>query len=108
MRYIGVMHRWFFFLLILTSSLFGASKHRRDSTFLPAKEKEFAEQLSIKERKIFCGRFNSKQREMAIKLAMGRGKDSCFTPNEAVMRVMEETGMSLAVKGRRESDLAED
>ncbi len=44
---------------------------------------------------------------MAIKYSRGRGKDSCFTPDEAVTKVMEETGMSLAVKGRSETDQAQ-
>ena len=80
---------------------------RLKDVVLPAREKEFATQLSIRQRKIFCGKFNEKQRQMAIKYSRGRGKDSCFTPDEAVTKVMEETGMSLAVKGRSETDQAQ-
>lgn len=88
--------------LLITSTVLAAPKHKRDGSNLPTKEKEFAGQLSIQQRKIFCGRFNYEQRQMAIKYARGRGKDQCFTPDEAVHKVMEETGMSLAGKGRYE------
>lgn len=90
--------------LMLASCLFGVSKHRRDGLDLPKKEQEFAGKLSLRMRKVFCGRFNHKQRQMAIKMARGRGHDRCLTPDEAVVRVMEETGMSLAVKGQSETD----
>ena len=99
--------RYCILLIVVCSSVFGSPKHRRDGTLLPEKEKEFSTQLSIRQRKIFCGKFNEKQRKMAIKYARGRGKDSCFTPDEAVTKVMEETGMSLAVKGRSETDQAQ-
>ncbi len=89
------------FLLITTAAL-AAPKHKRDGSNLPTKEKEFASQLSIQKRKIFCGRFNYEQRQLAIKYTRGRGMDQCFTPDEAVRKVMEETGMSLAGKGRYE------
>lgn len=78
-------------------------KHRRDSEALPARDKEFAEKLSVRHRKIFCGQFNQIQRDEAIKYARGLGQDKCCTPDEAVLKVMEETGMSLAHKGRPES-----
>jgi len=90
------------FFLILCSLAVAAPKHKRDGSNLPKKEKEFAQQLSIRQRKIFCGKFNQKQRQIAIKYARGRGKDQCLTPDEAVRKVMEDTGMSLAVKGRPE------
>jgi len=77
-------------------------KRLRDGSHLPAKEQEFAKQLSLRQRRIFCGQFNHEQRQDALKYAMGRGKDSCYTPDEAVIKVMEETGMSLSVKGRKE------
>jgi len=96
--------RRFRILLVLFMSCIGllycGMKHSRDGSHLPAREKKFAEQLTIRKRRIFCGRFNHEQRQAAIKYARGRGKDSCFTPDEAVVKVMEETGMSLAVKGR--------
>lgn len=94
----------FFWLIFFTICAvgFSAPKHKRDGSNLPPKEQEFANQLSIKQRKIFCGQFNHEQRQVAIKYARGRGKDQCFTPDEAVRKVMEETGMSLAVKGRPE------
>ena len=89
------------FLLVTTAALAGP-KHKRDGSNLPIKEKEFASHLSIRQRKIFCGKFNYEQRQMAIKYTRGRGMDQCFTPDEAVRKVMEETGMSLAGKGRYE------
>lgn len=91
----------FLFIICIGFFCMGA-KHVRDGSHLPSREKKFAEQLTIKKRRIFCGQFNHKQRQAAIKYARGRGKDSCFTPDEAVVKVMEETGMSLAVKGRKE------
>lgn len=90
-------------ILFIVTTAYAGPKHIRDGSNLPAKEKEFAGQLSIKERKIFCGRFNNEQRQIAIKYTRGLGKDLCCTPDEAVKRVMEETGMSLAVKGRPDS-----
>lgn len=98
------MSRWILFFLVAVSFLTASPKHRRDEKHLPKKDQEFAEQLSLRHRKIFCGRFNAKQREMAVQYARGRGKDSCSTPDEAVTKVMEETGMSLAVKGKSETD----
>ncbi len=89
------------FFALLSTFCF-AAKHKRDGSNLPAKEKSFAEQLSIRQRKIFCGQFNEEQRLAAIRYAKGRGKDECATPDEAVQRVMEETGMSLAERGRHE------
>lgn len=71
---------------------------------MPHKEKEFADQLSVKQRRVYCRKFNHEQRELALKYARGRGKDACYTPDEAVIKVMEETGMPLAVKGQREID----
>ncbi|NGX59285.1 MAG: hypothetical protein KR126chlam3_00433 [Chlamydiae bacterium] len=89
-------------LLLITSTVFAAPKHIRDGSNLPRKDQEFADQLSIRQKKIFCGKFNHEQRQIAIKYTRGRGQDQCYTPDEAVRRVMEETGMSLAVKGRPE------
>ena len=80
-------------------------RHIRNESRLPAKDKEFASKLTIEKRKIFCGRFNYKQRDMAMKYAIGRRQDQCLTPDEAVIRVMEETGMSLAVKSRRQCEV---
>lgn len=82
--------------------VFGASKHKRDGSDLPAKEREFAQQLTVQKRRIYCGRFNQSQRLEAIKYARGRGCDQCLTPDEAVIKVMEETGMSLAIKRRED------
>lgn len=89
-------------LFVLGTSTIGftAPKHRRDSEALSDRDKEFAEQLSARHRKIFCGRFNQGQRDETIKFARGVGQDKCCTPDEAVLKVMEETGMSLALKGR--------
>lgn len=91
-----------FLCVISTTFCEAKQKHYRDGSNLPQKEREFAQLLSLRERRIFCGRFNHKQRMAAIKYASGRRKDSCLTPDEAVVRVMEDTGMSLAVKHRRE------
>lgn len=77
-------------------------KHKRDGSNLPKKQREFAQHLSVKKRRIFCGRFNHLQRQLAIKYARGRGKDACSTPDEAVLKVLEETGMSLAIKRKEE------
>lgn len=80
-------------------------KHIRNESRLPSKEKEFASKLTLEKKKIFCGRFNYEQRRLAMKYAIGRRQDHCLTPDEAVVRVMEETGMSLAVKSRRQSEV---
>ena len=95
-----------FLLVVLLCACggFAGPKHKRDGSNLPAKEQAFAEMLSLRQRKIFCGRFNERQREIAMKYAKGRGKDRCYTPDDAVKKVMEETGMSLAVKGRYEQE----
>lgn len=92
----------YFLFLIVSTSLFAAPKHKRDGSNLPHSEQQFAGQLSIRQRKIFCGQFNHDQRKTAISYAKGRNQDQCCTPDEAVRRVMEESGMSLAVKGRPE------
>ncbi len=91
-------------LLCVGSVAFAGPKHKRDGSNLPVKEREFADMLSLRERKIFCGRFSHSQRETAIKYAKGRRQDECYTPDDAVKKVMEETGMSLAVKGRYETE----
>lgn len=91
-------------MLCMGSIAYAGPKHKRDGSNLPSKEREFADMLSLYERKIFCGRFSHNQREIAIKYAKGRGKDQCYTPDDAVKKVMEETGMSLAVKGRYETE----
>lgn len=82
---------------------YSAPKHRRDSEALSNRDKEFAEGLSLRHRKIFCGQFSQIQRDETIKYARGLGQDKCCTPDEAVLKVMEETGMSLALKGRPDS-----
>lgn len=81
---------------------FASPKHIRDGSNLPQKERKFAEKLSFQKRRIFCGRFNQSQRLEAIKYAKGRGQDACLTPDEAVVKVMEETGMSLAIKKKED------
>jgi len=95
------MKKWLIILLSTTCLGVCSPKHPRDGKHLPRKEQEFAEQLSIYKRRIFCGQFNPKQRKMAMKYAAGAHQDACDTPDEAVIKVMEETGMSLAEKGRR-------
>lgn len=87
-------------LLLVMTVAFGSPKHRRDSEALSTRDQEFAEQLSGRHRRIFCGQFNQTQRDESIKFARGVGQDKCCTPDEAVLRVMEKTGMSLAFKGR--------
>jgi len=82
------------------AALSAGPKHSRDGSYLPKREQQFAEQLSIHKRRIFCGQFNIAQRQTAMKYARGLGKDACYTPDEAVVKVMEETGMSLAERGR--------
>lgn len=98
------MRVFLFVLLCIGCVSYAAPKHKRDGSNLPAKEREFADMLSLRERKIFCGRFSNHQREIAIKYAKGRGRDKCYTPDDAVRKVMEETGMSLAIKGRYETE----
>ncbi len=100
------MYRWGIFTLVLLNMgglAEAGPKHRRDEVRLPEKEKEFAIQLSLRQRKIFCGQFNHLQRDEAIKYARGRGQDKCYTPDEAVLKVMEESGMSLTLRGRPQS-----
>jgi len=91
---------WFLVLCIAPTLLF--ARHKRDGSDLPDKEREFAEKLSVQKRRIYCGRFNRTQRLEAIKYARGRGQDACFTPDEAVTKVMEDSGMSLAIKRKED------
>ncbi len=99
---------WIYTLLLVGITALGHSglKHSRDGGLLPKRDQEFANQLSIRQRKIFCGRFNQAQRDSALKYARGRGMDKCCTPDESVVKVMEETGMSLAVKRRKEAEIS--
>lgn len=89
--------------LLLLVPAFSSPKNRGDSEALSYRDKEFAHQLSVRHRKIFCGQFSQAQRDAAIKYARGIGQDKCCTPEEAVLKVMEETGMSLAYKGKYRS-----
>ena len=91
--------KYLFLFLSVAVLCNGEVKHKRDGTNLPLSEKEFSEQLSIKLRKIFCGQFNPTQRELAIKYAE-EIQEGMLTPDDAVIKVMEETGMSLSLKGR--------
>lgn len=99
------MKRWLT-LVFLSVTCLGicGPKHARDGKQLPQAEQEFAQQLSVYKRRIFCGQFNAKQRQMAMRYAAGVHSDSCATPDEAVLKVMSETGMSLVEKGRRRLD----
>lgn len=87
------------FLVIITNWGFATSQHCRDCCRLPVEEQEFANQLSIVKRKIFCGKFSNAQRQTAMEYAKEE-----LSPEEAVVRVMQETGMSLAVKSRRQCE----
>lgn len=89
--------RYVFCFLFFASSCFSSLKQKRDEANLLYKEKEFAEKLSIRQRKIFCRQFTHNQRQAAISYAKGN-VESCYSPDEAVFKVMEETGMSLAMK----------
>ena len=95
------MSRYWYLIFCITPVLLFAG-HKRDGADLPDKEKEFAQQLSVQKRRIYCGRFNQIQRLESIKYARGRGLDTCFTPDEAVTKVMEDSGMSLAIKRRED------
>lgn len=93
---------WFILFFLSFAFLgYSAPKHCRDCSQLPPREKKFAEQLSTRKRRIFCGQFNHDQRQATMRYAIGHGKDVCYTPDEAVLKVMEESGMSLAYKGRK-------
>ncbi|MBS0629644.1 MAG: hypothetical protein JSS30_05405 [Verrucomicrobia bacterium] len=87
-------------LLLLCSICYAAPQKRRSSEALSTRDKEFAERLSARHRRIFCGQFNQTQRDETVKYARGVGQDKCCTPDEAVLKVMEDMGMSLAFKGR--------
>ncbi len=94
------MNYYFLILLIIITKFgFAAPQHCRDCCQLPAQEQEFANQLSIVKRKVFCGKFSNAQRQAAMKYA-----EEHISPEEAVVRVMQETGMPLAVKSRRQCE----
>ncbi len=86
-----------FILIAVASIATAAPRHCRDCSCLSAKEQEFASYLSVSKRRIFCGRFSNAQRQAAMRHA-----DNKICPEEAVVHVMQETGMSLAVKSRRQ------
>ncbi|NGX39846.1 MAG: hypothetical protein KR126chlam1_01180 [Chlamydiae bacterium] len=90
------------FCIASFTSVEGGIKQLRRIAHLPGPERTFARQLSVRQRRIFCRQFSASQREIAIQYATGEWKDSCLTPDEAVLKVMEETGMSLAAKGRKD------
>lgn len=92
------MKRFPFFLLLLPSLLFAAAQHCRDCSCLSPQERAFAEELSVSKRKIFCGQFSAMQRQAAMREAAAED----LSPEEAVVQVMEETGLSLAVKSKRQ------
>lgn len=83
-------------LLAFSSIAHSAPRHCRDCSKLPEKEQEFASKLSISKRKIFCGKFSPAQRQAAMRHADG------VSPDRSVVKVMQETGMSLAVKSKKE------
>lgn len=80
-------------LLCLPVMLF-AGAHK--VAHLHPKEQEFADKLSAPKRRVFCWRFSHTQRQAA----MHKGD---VPPDQAVILVMEETGMSLAVKSRKQT-----
>lgn len=86
-----------FSFLIIGATLFAGFKHKRDGSDLLPREKEFAENLSVKHRRIFCGQFNKKQRDLTIQYSKMRGIKGC-SPNDAVIKVMHETGMHITHK----------
>lgn len=81
--------------------MFATPSHIRYKTHLSEKDQEFSQKLSRQQRKIFCGQFSQSQREKAIRYVVQEAKN----PDEAVIRVMEETGMPLATKRRQESKI---
>lgn len=92
------MKKYILFILISISSIAAAApRHCRDCSCLSTQEQEFAGHLSISKRRIFCGRFSPAQRQAAMRYA-----SSTISPEESVVHVMQETGMSLAVKSRRQ------
>lgn len=80
---------------------FATPPHVRYKTHLSVKDQEFSQKLSRQQRKIFCGQFSQSQREKAIRYVVQEAKN----PDEAVIRVMEETGMPLVTKRRQESKI---
>lgn len=93
------MVRLIVLLVCIASNLMATPK--RDCSRLPAKEREFASSLSVAKRKIFCGRFSPAQRSMAMRYA------NELSPDTAIVRVMEETGMSLSVKHRKQAEISQ-
>lgn len=86
--------------IFLGQNVYSLPRNLRYSTHLSVRDQEFAKQLSRRHKKIFCGQFNQAQREKAVRYAIQGVKK----PDEAVMRVMEETGMPLATKRKSESE----
>lgn len=80
---------------------FAAPLNVRYKAHLSAKDQEFSQKLSRRQRKIFCGQFSQSQREKALRYVVQGAKD----PDEAVIRVMEETGMPLATKRRQDNKI---
>lgn len=87
-----------FILLSLVSVTEASPRHCRDCSRLSQVEQDFAAKLSVSKRKIFCGKFSDAQRRAAMRRA------SQSSPDEAIVKVMEETGMPLAVKSRKEAE----
>lgn len=92
----------FFIFLFIPVLVFGGARHKRDGSLLPDKERKFAQLLTIQKRRIYCGRFNQLQRLNAIKYTYNKECDVRLTPDEAVLKVMEESGMPVSAKRREE------
>lgn len=84
-------------LALPNSSEAAVSKRCRDCSCLSEREQTFAQQLSVHKRRVFCGKFSSSQRIAAMQYTQRN-----LSADEAVVRVMDETGMSLAVKTRKQ------
>ena len=106
------MRNWIILSLLVCGSLpllALGPKHVRDCSILSQEEKEFAEQLTVHNRKFFCGRFNAEQRRTAMDysengIPLTQSQAYLLTPDEAVQRVKEESGMPMSVKRQRECE----
>lgn len=86
-----------------------AARQPRNCSHLSEQQREFAEQLCLQNRKYFCGRFNDVQRQTAMRYAeegitLAQSQIYLLSPDDAVQRVREESGMSMAVKRQRECE----
>ena len=90
----------YFIFLFFPALLLAGGKHKRDGANLPENEKKFAQLLGVHYRRVYCGNFSQSQRLSAIKYSSSRSHDTMLSPNEAVVKVMEESGLPLTSLGK--------